>query len=161
MSTYDEEEREKLSWREIDKLKDQSKHVSREKPYYRKSRRSEWALKQYRKEAEKLLMGKKGSDKYIRACNEIHDRHGTPKFNSVVKKFIEEYGLPDDWDTLFLLLDYKDTDTVIEVLSRLVKTYRERSLTEIQGFKAKLEIMEMTSKNKKLKKAVQAVLEQL
>jgi hypothetical protein len=161
MSTYDDDEREKLSWSEIDKRKDRSKHVSGDKASYKKSKRSEWALKQYRKEAERLLMGKKGSDAYKKARNAIHDRHGTPKFNAAVKSFVREYGLPDDWDTLFLLLDYKDTFTVEEVLSRLMDSYRERSLTEMQGFRAKLEIMETTIKDEKLKGVVETILHAL
>jgi len=161
MSAYEEDEREKLSWSEIDKRKDGSKHVSGEKASYKKSKRTEWALKQYRKEAEKLLMGKKGTDAYKKARNAIHDRHGTPKFNAAVKGFIREYGLPDDWDTLFLLLDYKDTDTVGDVLLRLMGSYRERSLTEMQGFRAKLEIMETTTKDEKLREAVEAILQEL
>jgi len=161
MSNYDEEEREKLSWREIDKLKDGSKHVSREKPPYRRSKRSEWAQKQYRKEAERLFMGKKGSDEYKKAINEIHNRHGTPKFNSVVKNFIKKYGLPDDWDTLFLLLDYKEVDTVGEVLSKLKNDYRERSSIEMQGFRAKLEIVAMTTGDKELRETVQEALKEL
>ena len=161
MSTYDDDEREKLSWSEIDKRKDRSKHVSGEKTSYKKSKRSEWALKQYRKEAERLLMGKKGTDAYKKARNAIHDRHGTPKFNAAVKSFIKEYGLPDDWDTLFLFLDYKDTVTVEEVLSRLMDSYQERSLTEMQGFRAKLEIMKPTVKDENLKSAIEEILEAL
>lgn len=161
MNTYNEEERGGLSWREIDKLKDRSKHVSREKSSCKKSRRSEWALKQYRKEAERLLMGKKGSAKYKKACNELHNRHGTPKFNAVVKNFIKEYGLPDDWETLFLFLDYKEIDTVKKALLKLKNSYRERSLTEMQGFKAKLEIMETTTNDKKLQRAVQLIRKEL
>ena len=161
MSPYDEDEREKLSWSEIDKRRDRSTHVSGEKASYKKSKRSEWALKQYRKEAEKLLMGKKGTDAYKKARNAIHDRHGTPKFNAAVKSFIKEYGLPDDWDTLFLFLDYKDTVTVEEVLSRLMGSYQERSLTEMQGFRAKLEIMEPTVKDENLKDVIEAILEEL
>lgn len=161
MSTYDEEEKEKLSWREIDKLKDGSKHVSRQKPSSKKSKRSEWAQKQYRKEAERLFMGKKGSDEYKKGITEIHNRHGTPKFNAVVKKFIKKYGLPDDWDTLFLLLDYKEVDTVGEVLSKLKNDYREKSSRGMQGFRAKLEIMAMTTGDTELRESVQEVLKEL
>ncbi|MBW1679126.1 MAG: hypothetical protein JRJ08_03140 [Deltaproteobacteria bacterium] len=161
MSTYDEEESEKLSWREIDKLKDGSKYVSREKTSDRRSKRSEWAQNQYRKEAERLFMGKKGSDEYKKGIHEIHNRHGTPKFNSVVKNFIKKYGLPDDWDTLFLLLDYKEGDTVGEVLSKLKNDYRERSSMEMQGFRAKLEIVAMTTGDKELRETVQEALKEL
>lgn len=161
MSTYNDEEKEKLSWRDIDKRKDESKHVSRERPYHKKSKLSRWALKQHLKEAEKLFMGKKGTEEYKRALNEIHKRHGTPKFNPVVKSFVKEYGLPDTWDTLFLLLDYKEPDIVTEVMSKLKGHYRERSLNEMQGFRAKLEIIAMTNKKEVLRTTAQKILEEL
>ena len=161
MTNYDEDEREKLSWREIDRQKDKSKHTSQEKPAYKKSKRSEWIQKQYRKEAEKLFMGKKGTPEYRKARNELYNRHGTQKFPAIAKKFIQEYGLPDDWDTLPLFLDYKDVGTVKEVILKLKSNYRERSLTEMQGFRAKLEIISMTTSDKGLRELIQEVIKEL
>ena len=56
---------ERLSWSEIDKLKDRSEHISRDKPKFRKntSVKEEWAKKQYLKEAEKLFSGVKEETK--------------------------------------------------------------------------------------------------
>jgi len=161
MINYDEEDREKLSWREIDRQKDKSKHASQEKPVFKKTKRSEWIQKQYRKEAEKLFMGKKGTPEYRKARNELYNRHGTPKFPAIAKKFIQEYGLPDDWDTLFLFLDHKDAGTVKEVILKLKSNYRERSLTAMQGFRAKLEIIAMTSADKGLREIIQGVIKEL
>ena len=161
MINYDEDDREKLSWREIDKQKDKSKHASQEKPVFKKSKRSEWIQKQYRKEAEKLFMGKKGTPEYRKARNELYNRHGTPKFPAIAKKFIQEYGLPDDWDTLFLFLDHKDVGTVKEVILKLKSNYRERSLTAMQGFRAKLEIIAMTTADKGLREIIQEVIKEL
>jgi len=161
MMSYDEDDREKLSWREIDRQKDKSKHASQEKPVFKKTKRSEWIQKQYRKEAEKLFMGKKGTPEYRKARNELYNRHGTPKFPAIAKKFIQEYGLPDDWDTLFLFLDHKDADIVKEVILKLKSNYRERSLTAMQGFRAKLEIIAMTSADKGLREIIQGVIKEL
>ena len=159
MSIENKDEKEKLSWREIDKLKDQSSHISQEKSSPKPSKRSEWVSKQYRKEIERLWMGKKGTDEYKKARNKIYNFHGTSKFNSAVKNFIADYGLPDDWNTLFLMLDYKKTDVVKEILLRLEDLYKTKSLTEIQGFRSKLEIMAMTTTNEELEKTIQSVLE--
>lgn len=158
---HDDDEREKLSWSEIDKRKDRSRHASQEKPVFKKSKRSEWIQKQYRKEAEKLFMGKKGTQEYKKDRNELYARHGTPKFPSIAKKFLQEYGLPDDWDTLFLFLDHKDVSTVREVILKLKTQYRERSLTAMQGFRAKLEIIALTTTDKGLKEVIQEVEKEL
>ncbi|MGZ3559563.1 MAG: hypothetical protein ACXU97_10660, partial [Thermodesulfobacteriota bacterium] len=61
-------EEDKLSWREIDKRKDRSPYAPKEAPGEReRSRRSEWVMKKYRKEADKLFMGKKGTKKHQKA----------------------------------------------------------------------------------------------
>jgi hypothetical protein len=159
LNEYDEEE--KLSWKEIDQRKDQSKHVSQDRSQTKKSRLHNWAAKQYRKELERLWMGKKGTEECRKALGEIHKRHGTSKFNATVKNFVKEYGLPDDWETLFLLLDYRDVNTVKEVLVKLIELYPDKSLTEMQGFRAKLDIMAMTAPNEKLKESFREALTEL
>ena len=63
----DDEDREKLSWREIDQMRDRSRHVSREpKSYRERSLKSEWAKKQHLKEAEKYFLGRLFFNKYLR-----------------------------------------------------------------------------------------------
>jgi hypothetical protein len=163
MPPYDEdEEKEKLSWREIDKLKDGSKHVSRDKPtFQKKSAKSEWLSKQYRKQAEALFDGKKQTKEYQAAHSSIRKYHGTDKFNSTVKKYIKEYGLPDDFGTLFLLLDYKDREVVKEVLNLLKEQVGDQSLKIKEGFKSKIGIMTMTSGDEELREFAEKILEEL
>jgi len=106
-------------------------------------------------------MGKKGTPEYKKAIDELYNRHGTSKFNILAKKFIQDYGLPDDWETLFLFLDHKECDIVREVILKLKESYRNRSLSEMQGFRAKLEIIAMTTFDKGLKKFVEQILTEL
>jgi hypothetical protein len=158
----DDEEREKPSWREIDRLKDRSKHVSREKPIFqKKSPKSEWLSKQYRKEAEALFAGKKQTKEHQVAHGSIHKYHGTDKFTSTVKKYIKEYGLPDDYSTLFLLLDYSDSKVVREVLTLLKEKVGGQSLKIQEGFKSKIRIMAMTADDEELRELAEKVLEEL
>jgi hypothetical protein len=163
MFPYDEdEEREKLSWREIDKLKDRSKHVSREKPeFQKKSPKSEWLSKQYRRKAETLFADRKETKDHRTAHSSIHKYHGTDRFNSTVKKYLKEYGLPDDFSTLFLLLEYKDREVVKEVLNLLKEKIGEQSLKIKEGFKSKIGIMAMTSDDEELRELAEKMLEEL
>ncbi len=95
----------KISWREIDRRKDRSPYAPKEEPKDRpRSRRSEWVMKKYRKEADKLFMGKKGTKKHQKALNDIDRLHGTDQFETAVKAYLDQYGLPEDWSTLSLLL---------------------------------------------------------
>ncbi len=155
----DEDERERISWREIDRRRDRSPHAPKEPPREReRSQRSEWAMKKYRKEVDKLFMGKKGTKKHQKALNDIDRYHGTDQFETVVRTYLDQYGLPEDWSTLSLLLDYSDPEKVSEAL-RIMKTlYEVRTPMEKQGFKAKLDILAMTTSDSDLRDVAEDIL---
>ena len=164
MTRYqDEDERDKISWREIDRRRARSPYAPKEAPEHREkpSRRSEWIKKQYRKEADKLFLGKKGTKKHQKALDEIERTYGTDQFNSTVRSYLEEYGLPGDWSTLSLLLDYSDAERVPEVMRAMKNLHDSRTALEKQGFKAKLEILAMTSSNGDLRELAEEILKTL
>lgn len=157
-----EEEREKLSWREIDRRRDRSPYAPQEAPRDQKrSRRSEWVMKKYRKEADKLFMGKKGTKKHQKAHGDIDRFHGTDQFEAAVKSYIDQYGLPEDWSTLSLLLDYSDSEMVLQVLTKMKELYETRSLIEKQGFRAKVDILAMTANDSDLRDFAEETLKAL
>ena len=162
MNSYDDDERERPSWRDRDRKKDRSKHVSGDKPAFRpKSAKAQWAQKQYLKEVENLFKGKKASKDHGIAHEAIHQYSGTGKFNATVKKYIAEYDLPDDWSTLFLLLDYKDLKIVKRVISVLKEKAQEEPLNIKEGFKSKLRIIAMTTSDSELKEIAEETVEGL
>ena len=143
---HDEDERERISWREIDRRKDRSPYAPKEMPEEQKrSRRSEWVMKKFRKEADKLFMGKKGTKKHEKARSDIDRYHGTKQYETAVRAYLDQYGLPDDWRTLSLLLDYSEAETVLQALTAMKNLYESRTPMEQQGFKAKVEILAMTA----------------
>ena len=159
---HGEGEREKLSWREIDRRKDRSPYAPRETPTDRpRSRRSEWMMKKYRKEADKLFMGKKGTKKHQKARNDIDRFHGTDQFETAVKTYLDQYGLPDDWSTLSLLLDYSESESVLKALAAMKDLYETRSLVERQGFRAKVDILAMTASDSDLRDCAEEMLKAL
>lgn len=159
---HDGDEREKLSWREIDRRKDRSPYAPKEAPADEvRSRRSEWMMKKYRKEADKLFMGKKGTKKHQKARNDIDRYHGTDQFETAVKTYLDQYGLPDDWSTLSLLLDYSNSGSVLQALAAMKDIYETRSLVEKQGFRAKVDILAMTASDSDLRDFAEEMLKTL
>jgi hypothetical protein len=159
---HDEDEGERISWREIDRRKDRSPHAPKETPKDRvRSRRSEWVMKKYRKEADKLFMGKKGTQKHQKARNDIDRYHGTDQFETAVKAYLDQYDLPDDWSTLSLLLDYSDSKKVLQALAAMKDLYEARSPIEKQGFKAKVDILAMTASDSDLRDFAEEMLKTL
>jgi hypothetical protein len=158
----DQDEREKISWREIDRRKDRSPYAPKETSRDEvRSRRSEWVMKKYRKEADKLFMGKKGTKKHQKAHHDIDRYQGTDQFEPAVKTYLDQYGLPDDWSTLSLLLDYSDSEKVLQVLAAMKDLYEARSPVEKQGFKAKVDILAMTATDSDLRDFAEEMLKTL
>lgn len=155
----DSDERDRPSWRDIDRRRDRSRHVSRdESSRQEKSLRSTWAKEQYLKEVDKIFQGTKGGKEHKKALDAIHRHYGTSKFGSAVKKYLKKYGLPEDWSTLMLLLDYKDEEVVLQVMESLKAMAPERTLVETQGFRDKLEILAITGSSSRLISLAEKVL---
>ncbi len=118
-------------------------------------------MKKYRKEADKLFMGKKGTKKHKKAHEDIDRYHGTEQFNEAVKNYLDQYGLPDDWRTLSLLLDYSDPEKVLEAIHAMRPLYETRSPIEKQGFKSRLDILAMTASHPELRDTAEEMLKTL
>ena len=159
---HDEDEREEISWKEIDRRRDRSPYAPREMPQDReRSQRSQWMKKHYRKEVDKLFMGKKGTKKHQKAREDIDRYHGTNQFEGAVKTYLDQYGLPDDWSTLSLLLDYSDAEKVLQALIAMKNLYEARTPMEKQGFKAKVDILAMTARDRDLRDFAEEMLQSL
>lgn len=156
----DEDERDKISWKEVDRRKDRSPYAPKETSdeHRPKSHRSEWIKKQYRKEADKLFLGKKGTQKHQKAFSDIDRYHGTDQFHEAANNYLDQYGLPDDWRTLSLLLDYPDPKKVTEVLAAMKNLYETRTPAEQRGFKAKVDILAMTATDSDLRDLAEEIL---
>lgn len=148
----DDDFREKPSWRERDRRKDRSRHVGQGD--FGTGEGSQWVRKQILREADRLFQGnrsKKVDPEQEKALNEIHRSCGTKKFDPAVRKYLKEYGLPEDWSTLMLLLDCKEAGTAIRAIESLKALYPEQGLEERQGFRSKLNIISMTTKDDELR----------
>lgn len=159
----DDDDREKRSWRDIDRQRDGSAHASKEQggEARQKSPRKEWAQKMYLKEIENLFKGKKASKEHAAALKEVHERAGTKKFTPAVKKYLKEFGMPDDWSTLFLLLDYEDLAVAKDAVAALIALVPEAQLNLKEGLKSKLNIILMTTTDDELHDIAEEALQQL
>jgi len=161
MGRYDDDDREKLSWREIDKMRDGSRHVGERKGIRERTLKSDWAKKQHLRAAEKFFLGKKGTEAYKAAHAALHEQYGTPQFAEAVQNFLQQFGLPDDWGTLLLILDGPDPQKAKEALAVLKTLYEKRSLLEKKGFKGKVKVLAMTTRDPALRGQCEEILEEL
>jgi len=163
MMSYDDRD-DRPSWSEIDKRKDRSSHAGgdRSEPRKKPSARDDWIKKQYRKEIEKLFSGgREETEEQKKARREIANTYASPKFHSVVRQYVKQYGLPGDWSTLILMLDHKDRAVVVEALEALRKRAADSSSAEQEGFKSRVKIIAMTAEDESLRECAERILEEL
>jgi hypothetical protein len=153
----EDDDRERPSWREIDQRRDGARRRAPKQPRLPKTQ-AEWVRKQALHQAEALFRGKRGRPEYQAALKELEALHGTKKFAAGVKKFLEEYGLPEEWGTLNRLLDYPEPAVVEEVLKAMAAQWGSRSRVEQQGFKGRLQILALTSPHSELRRCVEEIL---
>ena len=114
----DDEERERPSWREIDQRRDGSRHRAKAPPPVPKVQ-AELIRKQALAQAEALFKGKRARPEYQTDLKKLEAGHGSKKFPALAKKFLEEYGLPEEWGALTRFLDYDDPTAVVAVLQAM------------------------------------------
>ena len=162
MGRRDDDDREKLSWREIDNLRNRSRHVSRDSGSYReRTLKTDWARKQHLREAEKFFQGKKGSEDYKKAHAALHEKYGTPEFHEALSQFIQQFGIPDEWGTLLLVLDTTNAEWIKQALAVMKEMVPKKSLLEQKGFKGKIKVIASTTKDRGLQEECERILDTL
>jgi hypothetical protein len=152
-----DEERERPSWREIDQRRDGSSHRAKTLPPMPKAQ-TELIRTQALAQAEALFRGKRARPEYPTDLRKLEAGHGTKKFFTLAKKFMEEYGLPEEWGALTRLLDYDDPLAVAEVLQAMAGQVSKRSRVEKQGFKGRLQVLALTSSHLEVRRAAEDIL---
>jgi len=163
MTPYDDRD-DRPSWSEIDKRRDRSSHVRHEPTESKKkaSAHDEWIKKQYRKEIEKLFKGAhEETEEQKKARMEIGRAYGTGKFNTMVRQYVKQHGLPRDWSTLILMLDHRDAAIVLQALEALRNRMADSTEAEREGFKSRLKIIAMTAADESLQECAEQILEEL
>ncbi len=158
---HDDEDRDRPSWREIDQLRDKSRHARPEPKPRGGKRKQERARQEALRQAEALFAGKRALPEYRQALLALEGRYGTARFLPAAKKFLAEYGLPEEWGALILFLEYPESAVVQEALARLAVLSPGRSRVEQQGFKGKLRVLSLSAANSEVKKAAQKILGEL
>jgi hypothetical protein len=140
----DDDDRERPSWREIDQRRDGSRHRAPATTRVPK-KQAEKIRRQALAQAEALFKGKRSRPEYPTDLKKLEASHGSKKFVGLAKKFLEEYGLPEEWGALTRFLDYPDAAVVVEVVRAMAGQVEKRSRVEKQGFKGRMQVLALTS----------------
>ena len=157
----DNYERERPSWREIDRLRDGGKHGRGESKPKSSPKQQEKIRQEALKQAEALFAGKQLGPEYKKALAKLEDQRATAQFLPTAENFLQEFGLPEDWRGLTLFLDYSDPAIIAEAMTRLQHMAFSQSMTELQGLKGKLRTLSLTSRFLEIKEKAAEILENL
>jgi len=153
----DDDDRERPSWREIDQRRDGTRRREKAPPRVPK-KQAEMLRKQALAQAEALFKGRRGQPEYQAALKQLEACHDREKFPALAKKFMEEYGLPEEWGALTRFLDYPDAAVVVDVLQAMAGQVAKRSRVEKQGFKGRLQIMVLTDPHPEVRRRAEGIL---
>jgi len=159
MGDYDDE---RPDWREIDRKKDRSRYIGRgEKRQKKEGPKDRWQEGRVKEALDRLFMGKKGTVEHDKLYRKVHDSYGSERFLVNVKKYIENYGLPDDASTLILILDTKEQGIIIQTIEKLKEIYPALSDRQKEDVKRKLSIIAITDRSREVKSKAEEVMREI
>ncbi len=156
---YDDDERP--SWRDIDKKRDRSSHVGGEKQERKEPAADRWNTGRHKKALEKLFMGEKGTLEAEKLYKKIHTSYGASTFRENVRKYVEQYGPPDDVSTLLLSLDTKDVPLMLLMMEKLQQVYAGVSPREKEDIRRKLSILSLTDRSPEIKERASEIADMI
>lgn len=147
----DDDDREKPSWREIDKRREKSSHRASSKSDRQDNAgellRSEFRKKQYMKQADKIFGGKKAQPELEKAKKDLLDSAGKRTFQAKAAAFFAEHQDTEDWEVILALLEVTDPDLLEKVADHLVELFPQKSPAEQKTAVSTLRILAMTAKD--------------
>jgi hypothetical protein len=160
-----EEGRRRLSWREIDKLKDRSKHLRREKrPSFQEIKRS----REYKRRLDQLFnQGKIGkilkssspkSSQRQKLLKNIREAITRDEITKSIDKFLQFYELPNDIEILTQVLSHKDEGIVQKGLLKLKALLSKERPQRIQVLKERLFYLQENAKEEETRSYALSVM---
>jgi hypothetical protein len=136
-----DDERPRLSWREIDQRRDRG-HTRRDEPRGPRARKEQAELsRRALQEADSLFsMGQGGATGEQRA-EEMREAHGGPGFLQACRQYRADVGVPSDPALLSLFLDSGDRVLIVEALESLLVAKNAGSLSSSAGLRSQLRVL--------------------
>lgn len=143
MSGDDGSDRPRLSWSEIDKLRDRPRS-RRDEPRLRSAAaqaQSGVATRQYlARTGDQLFAGARGGDRSTEA-DEVRAAHGSAELAAACRRYLEAHGSPDDVSLAALFLDADAVDVQLAGLEALTRLHAAEGLSASAGMRTQLRIL--------------------
>jgi hypothetical protein len=155
----DRDEREKRSWREIDRMRDGSRSQSDRTPRgAAEQARADATSKQYRRQLDRMFSTARGGAEGAQLAKAMRDALGTPGLADACRAFREAVGEPEEASHISLFLDSGDPELVLAGLEALRSECEDGSLQVTPGFRTQLRMLAQDS-NDEVAEAAEGLLE--
>jgi hypothetical protein len=140
---HDDQGRDRPDWRELDRKRDQSRHVivdpkPHPSPRAFRDKRQENKAKQA---LDQFFQGKKSKEQET-AWKKVIEVAGR-SFSLRASNYVEKFGLPRIWDDLLRLLDHDHEEFVGKILDRMVELAPKETAIRRDLLVGKLRVLKM------------------
>ena len=143
------DDRDRPSWREIDRRKDRSKHVSQDRTGAKPHEKTDWGKQRYKKAVDEFLFSDTPQEtpQAKKARESLHKKYNTPEFEEAVKKFLDKHGIPQHWETLSMMIECKAPEIVIPSIEMMAAMAPSQRPSEKMLFVNSLRIIARKNKD--------------
>ena len=139
---WDRGEREKLSWSEIDKLRDKARSPRADRPRGRQARqRAERQTHEALQVADALFRGDEGGAEGAALATAVRDAHGTSELGQACRDYVAALGVPTSVGLLSIFLDSGQPDLIVPALEALYEQKRAGKLELSGGLRSQLRVL--------------------
>jgi len=136
-------DRDKVSFSEQDKRRRQKAAGAPNRG--QSSRRARWASETYKRKVDEQLFGNKRDAARLRMEERLRGAQGSPAFLRTYREYVRDYGMPQDIQTLILLLDLDDERESLKVLQQLETTAQSSTPEQKSLLRGRLRNLEMSA----------------
>jgi hypothetical protein len=161
-------DREKIPFSELDKRQRERKAAAsgagggtNGRRSQRSSRRERWASETYKRRVDEQLFGNRRDAARLRMQDRLRAAQGSPAFLRTYREYVRDYGMPDDLQTLMLLLDLEDERESLKVMQAIEATVESVTPEQKSLLRGRLRNLEMSASSDALADAAVDLLGRL
>lgn len=127
----------------------------------RSGRRERWASETYKRRVDEQLFGNRRDAARLRMQERLRASQGSPAFLRTYREYVRDYGMPEDLQTLMLLLDLDDERESLKVMQAIEATVESVTPEQKSLLRGRLRNLEMSASSDALADAAVDLLGRL
>ena len=142
MTSGDDNDRPKLSWREIDQRRDSRRSGEEQRPRGRWAEAQEKrASDEYKKHLDTMFSEEQGGAEGEELAQAMREAHGTPEFVSACQAYRDAVGWPIDAELLGLFIDSGEQQLVVGALESILAGVERELLVPSKGLRSQIALL--------------------